>query len=130
MSCYDLTDNKLLWEIEGDSICESGGKAYISHRDRSGVYMLEPKENTQPVLTEVGTRTRAVADAGDYVVCATTGYKSIIFVALYPDGTEVEIGVMEVSDPNRYGLSMMEIWNGKLFFAITSEDGLFCCDLI
>ena len=134
--CYDATTYELLWRSSPFAVktsidaCISGDKVYMCSDNSSGVYVRALNGSDEAVMTAIGTRTHAVADGGEYVVCAVRAYKSIEFKALYPDGKVKDIAVWDNVNFYLVGSVLLEVWNGKLYCTLTTEDWLFSYDLI
>ena len=135
VSCYDAETNDFLWKsapfTERTSVdaCISGDKVYMSSDNSSGVFVRALDGDEDAVMTNIQSRTHAVADGGEYVVCAVRAYKSIEFKALYHDGRVEDIAVWDNVNFSLVGSVLLEVWNGKLYCTNTTEEGLFICKL-
>ncbi len=135
VSCYDAETNDFLWKSAPFTVrtsvdaCISGDKVYMSSDDSSGVFVRALDGDEEAVMTNIQSRTHAVADGGEYVVCAVRAYKSIEFKALYHDGRVEDIAVWDNVNFSLVGSVLLEVWNGKLYCTITTEEGLFICKL-
>lgn len=135
VSCYDAETNDFLWKSAPFTVrtsvdaCISGDKVYMSSDDSSGVFVRSLDGDEDVVMTNIQSRTHAVANGGEYVVCAVRAYKSIEFKALYSDGRVEDIAVWDNVNFTLAGSVLLEVWNGNLYCTVTTEEGLFSCDL-
>ena len=137
--CYDYCNGGEIWRIDlpdlfstqiNPVICKNGDDLYLANKNGGYAYII-------PNFTETGewkkTELFAVAigmiSTGGYVICAKDNPNIIRFHAIYPDRTVVDLTKWEDINYYQSGSFLMEVFDGKLYYTLKTEDCLYSYNL-
>ncbi len=141
LPCYDYTADQTVWhkdlfryysdDTDPPVLCESGGNLYLADSNGGEILFIE-QFTRQSEIRHTGVRfsqVLAMADAGEYVVCASNASNAIRLFALQRDGTRLDLTEWQGPHPYRNAIMLLAIQNGTLYCTLSQEDGLFSFDL-
>lgn len=137
LTCFDYLENSEVWTVDisdlfavTPKICVRGDDLYMACEEYGYIYKIPDfAQSCEIVKLDVSAKVLAMINTEEYIVFAG-GPDPISFYALHDDGTREKISALK--DANYYlpDSALMTVSGGKLYFALKTEDGIFCCDLI
>lgn len=133
--CWDYRNDRQLWKTnlsgrfaDGYEVTVCGDAVYLCYKDVSMIWQADLTDGVFTPLKE--RKALKVAGAENALICAGWAPWGSAIYAIYPDGTEEQLGNLEDEDIfQKYDPIRLAVWDGKVYCGRVEEGEIFAYDL-